>query len=87
MTNSFAPLLPRYILDPFFTRHTFSENSDTKMAFFRHTNLEEMNFVRYLSLSQQQTLARSETWFLPACGNKHLNGLIGETVNLKLNIT
>ncbi len=44
-TNSFAPLSPRYVLGPFFTRHISSEHSDTKMSFFRHTNPEKIKFV------------------------------------------
>ncbi len=58
----FAPSSPRYILDPFFTRTvSFSEHSDTEIAFFRHINQDKINFVQDLSLSQQRTLARSGT--------------------------
>ncbi len=45
-------------MDQFFTRHIFSEHSDTKMAFFRHTYQEKINFVQDLSLPQQHILAR-----------------------------
>ncbi len=81
--SSFAPLSPRYILDTFFTRHISFEHSDVKMAFFRHTNQEKINFVHSLSLSQQHILRRSGDWcFLPRFAtdiNGHLNGLIGKT--------
>ncbi len=85
MTNSFAPSSPRYILNPFYTRHIALERSDIKMVFFRHTNREKINFVRDLSLSQQHTLMRfGNRCFLPCLTtdiNRHLNGLIGETMN------
>ncbi len=91
MTNSFTPSSPRYILDPFFTRHVSSEHFDTKITFFSHTNQEEINFVRDLSLSQQHTLARSGSHGFPSCFttdlNRHLNGLIGETMNQKFKLT
>ncbi len=76
MTSSFTPLSPR---------HISSEHSDTKMAFFRHTNQEKINFVWDLSLSQQHILARSGNRCFLSCFptdiNGHLNGLKGETMN------
>ncbi len=57
MTNSFAPSSPKYILGPFFTRYISSEHSDNRMAFFRHTFQEKVNFV----LSQHHT---REMWEL-----------------------
>ncbi len=90
MTNSFAPSPPRYILDPFFTRHISSEHSGTKMASFRHTHQEEVNFVRHVSVSATHS-RRTENWCLPPCFemdiNNHLNGLMGETMNKKLKLT
>ncbi len=77
--------------DPFFTRHVSSKHFETKMAFFRHTNQEKINFVRDLSLSQQHIVVRSGNWcFLPCFTtdiNGHLNGLVGETMNWKLKLT
>ncbi len=51
MINSFTPLLPRYILDPFFSRHISSEHSDTKMSFFRHKSGENQLCSRPVSVS------------------------------------
>ncbi len=91
MLDSFAPSSPRYILDPFFTGHTSSKYSDTKTAFFRHTYQEKINFVRDLSLSQQNIFVRfGNRCILPCFAadiNGHLNGLIGETINLNLKLT
>ncbi len=91
MTNSFALLSPRYIFDPFFTRHKSSKHCDTKIEFYRHTYQEKINFVRDLSLSQQHTVVRSwNRCFLPCFAmdiNGHLNGLIVETMNSKLKLT
>ncbi len=71
MTNYFTLSSPWYILDTFFTRHISSEHSDTKMAFFTHTNQEKINFVRDLSLSQQHTLGRpGNRCFLPCFEHK-----------------
>ncbi len=65
MNNSFTSSSPRYILDPFFTRHMSSEHSDTKMTFFRHTNQEKINSVGDLSLSQHHTLR--DLWTGASC--------------------
>ncbi len=85
MTNSFTPLSLRSILDPFYARRISSEHSDTKMAFFWHTNQEKINFVPDTSLSQWHTLTKFGNRFFPPCFttdiNGHLNGLIGETMN------
>ncbi len=89
MTNSFTPSSPRYILDPFFTRHIPAEHSDTK--FFQHFSDQQNR--RKLTLFET-TLCLSNT-FLQDLGtaafrlaaqhnihiNGHLNGLIGETMN------
>ncbi len=68
-----------------FTRHRSVEHLDTKTTFFRPTNQEKMNFVWDLSLSQQHTLLRFGNRCFPPCLttdiNRHLNGLIGETMN------
>ncbi len=53
MINFLTTSSPRHIMHPFFTRHVSSEHSDTKMAFFRHTIQEKINFVRDPSVSQQ----------------------------------
>ncbi len=45
MTTSFAPSLPTCILSMFFKRHISSEHCDTKVAFFKHANLQKVNFV------------------------------------------
>ncbi len=86
MTNSFAPSLPRYMLDPFFTRHISYEHFDTKKAFFRNTNQEKINFIWDLSLSQQHILTRfGNRCFLPCFImdiNRHLNGLYGQNHEL-----
>ncbi len=89
--TSFAPSSPKYILDTFFIRHISSEHSDTKMAFFSRINQEKMNFVRHMSLSQQHILLRFGNRRFPPCFttdiNRHLNGLIGETMNEKSKLT
>ncbi len=91
MITDYAQSTPRYILHPSFTRLVSSEHSDTKMSFFRHTNQEKMNFVPDLSLSQWHTLMRFGNRCFPSCFtmdiNGHLNGLIGETMNYKLELT
>ncbi len=74
MINSFTPLSPRHILDPFFTRHISSEHSDTEMTFFRHTNQEKNYFVPDLSLSQQHILVRFGKRCFPPCFTMDING-------------
>ncbi len=81
----FHLILTKTHIGPIFHRHLSSEHSDTKMAFFRHTNQEKINFVPDLSLSQQHVLMRSVNRCFPPCFttdiNGHLNGLTGETMN------
>ncbi len=69
-----------------FSQDTYVPNILTqKCDFFRHKNQDEINFVRDLLLSQQHTLTRSGNPCFPSCAtmdiNKHLNSLIGETMN------
>ncbi len=80
VTNSFASLSPRHSLDPFVTKHISSKRSNSKMAFFRCTNQENINFVRDLSLSQQHTLASSGNRCLAPCFATDINGRLNEKI-------
>ncbi len=76
-------------IGPIFHKTHIFEHSDTKMAFFRHTNQEKFNFI--WDLSQQHKPVRSGNRCLLLCFtmdiNEHLNGLIGETMNKKSKLT
>ncbi len=73
----FRPIVTKIHIGPIFTGH---EHSDTKIAFFRHTYQEKIDFVQDPFLSQQHALVGFGNWCF-AYINGHLNGLIGETMN------
>ncbi len=91
MTNSFAPSSSKIHIGPIFHKTCIFQTFYTKMAFFKHTDQEKINFVWDLSLSQQHILMRFGNWGFPPCFamdiNRHLNGLTGETRNYKLKLT